>query len=130
MAETTAAQESGDRLPVEIWILVTGSFIVAVGMGIVSPALPAFATSFDVGVTATSFIVSAFAFMRLAFAPVSGRLVAWFGERPIYVWGISIVGVSSAACAFAGSFTRWSSTQCTASKASRVLAYLPSDPRA
>lgn len=104
MAETTAAQESGDRLPVEIWILVTGSFIVAVGMGIVSPALPAFATSFDVGVTATSFIVSAFAFMRLAFAPVSGRLVAWFGERPIYVWGISIVGVSSAACAFAGSY--------------------------
>ena len=92
------------RLPREIWILVGGSFIVAIGMGIVSPALPAFATSFDVGVTAASFIVSAFAFMRLAFAPVSGRLVAWFGERPIYVWGISIVGVSSAACAFADSY--------------------------
>ncbi|MBQ6644503.1 MAG: MFS transporter [Saccharopolyspora sp.] len=73
-------------------------------MGIVSPALPAFATSFDVGVTAASFIVSAFALMRLAFAPVSGRLVALFGERRIYVLGISIVGVSSAACAFAGSY--------------------------
>lgn len=103
-SQASGGPGSGTRLPREIWILVGGSFIVAVGMGIVSPALPAFATSFDVGVTAASFIVSAFAFMRLAFAPASGRLVAWFGERPIYVWGISIVGVSSAACAFATSY--------------------------
>src|SRR5690625_2066045 len=82
-------------LPKEIWILVVGSFIVAIGMGIVSPALPTFAASFNVGVTAASFIVSAFAFMRLAFAPASGRLVSWFGERPIYVWGITIVGCST-----------------------------------
>ncbi|WP_338598017.1 MFS transporter [Saccharopolyspora sp. SCSIO 74807] len=101
---TSGAPGTGTRLPAEIWVLLCGSFIVAVGMGIVSPALPAFATSFDVGVTAASFIVSAFALMRLAFAPVSGRLVAWFGERRIYVLGISIVGVSSAACAFAGSY--------------------------
>ncbi|MGW0894428.1 MFS transporter [Saccharopolyspora sp. NPDC002578] len=104
MSMRTSGSGTEERLPREIWILVTGSFIVAIGMGIVSPALPAFATSFDVGVTAASFIVSAFAFMRLAFAPASGRLVAWFGERPIYVWGVSIVGVSSAACAFADSY--------------------------
>ncbi|MER7010847.1 MFS transporter [Saccharopolyspora sp. NPDC000359] len=73
-------------------------------MGIVAPALPTFATSFDVGVTAASFVISAFALMRLAFAPVSGRLVSLFGERSIYVWGITIVGVSTAACAFAGSY--------------------------
>ncbi|MER6991669.1 MFS transporter [Saccharopolyspora hirsuta] len=91
-------------LPREIWILVIGSFIVAVGMGIVAPALPTFATSFDVGVTAASFVISAFALMRLAFAPVSGRLVSFFGERSIYVWGITIVGLSTAACAFAGSY--------------------------
>ncbi|MEY8041076.1 MFS transporter [Saccharopolyspora cebuensis] len=73
-------------------------------MGIVAPALPTFATSFDVGVTAASFVISAFALMRLAFAPVSGRLVSWFGERPTYLWGITIVGVSTAACAFADSY--------------------------
>lgn len=93
-----------DRLPRELWILIVGSFIIAVGMGIVSPALPTFASSFDVGVAAASMIVSAFAFMRLAFAPASGRLVSFFGERPIYVWGIVIVGVSSTACAFAQSY--------------------------
>ncbi|MEV0087256.1 MFS transporter [Saccharopolyspora sp. NPDC050642] len=106
--ETTEPVDSGDAgissLPREIWILVVGSFIVAVGMGIVAPALPTFATSFDVGVTAASFVISAFALMRLAFAPVSGRLVSFFGERSIYVWGITIVGISTAACAFAGSY--------------------------
>lgn len=92
------------RLPREIWILVTGSFIVAVGMGIVAPALPTFAASFDVGVTAASFVISAFALMRLTFAPIGGRLVSRFGERPIYVWGITIVGISTTACAFADSY--------------------------
>lgn len=100
----TSALDTSTRLPREVWILVSGAFIIAVGMGIVSPALPAFATSFNVGVTATSFIVSAFALMRLVFAPASGRLVSSFGERPIYVSGIAIVGVSSAACAFADSY--------------------------
>ncbi|MCI2420224.1 MFS transporter [Saccharopolyspora sp. K220] len=103
MDETT--ENSGiNSLPREIWILVFGSFIVAIGMGIVAPALPTFATSFDVGVTAASFVISAFALMRLAFAPVSGRLVSLFGERSIYLCGITIVGVSTAACAFAGSY--------------------------
>ncbi|WP_228717553.1 MFS transporter [Allosaccharopolyspora coralli] len=102
--QTPERSNAGSRLPREIWILAAGSFIVAVGMGIVSPALPAFAASFDVGVTLISFVISAFAFMRLAFAPVSGRLVSRFGERPIYVWGIAIVGLSTAACAFAESY--------------------------
>ncbi|MDA3626964.1 MFS transporter [Saccharopolyspora oryzae] len=102
-AENTEGTGIGS-LPREIWILVTGGFIVAVGMGIVAPALPTFATSFDVGVTAASFVISAFAMMRLAFAPVSGRLVSFFGERSIYVLGITIVGVSTAACAFAASY--------------------------
>ncbi|MDA3646296.1 MFS transporter [Saccharopolyspora indica] len=103
-AEQSAEGTGIGSLPREIWILVIGSFIVAVGMGIVAPALPTFATSFDVGVTAASFVISAFALMRLAFAPVSGRLVSFFGERSIYVWGITIVGLSTAACAFAGSY--------------------------
>ncbi|MBB5153320.1 MFS transporter [Saccharopolyspora phatthalungensis] len=103
-ADETTEDSGIGSLPREIWVLVIGSFIVAVGMGIVSPALPTFAASFDVGVTAASFVISAFALMRLVFAPVSGRLVSFFGERSIYVWGISIVGVSTAACAFAGSY--------------------------
>ncbi|GAA2333020.1 MFS transporter [Saccharopolyspora halophila] len=104
--ENTTREPGLRDFPREIWVLVAGGFIVAIGMGIVSPALPAFATSFGVGVTAASFIISAFALMRLLFAPVSGRLVTALGERRIYSLGITIVGVSSTACAFADSYSQ------------------------
>ena len=76
------------RLPREVWVLVTVSFVIALGFGIVAPALPAFARSFDVSVTAASIVISAFAFMRLAFAPISGKLVSALGERSVYI-GVS-----------------------------------------
>ncbi|HEY8371200.1 MAG TPA: MFS transporter [Pseudonocardiaceae bacterium] len=102
--QTVDLPRSKPRLPKEVWILVAASFVIAVGFGILAPALPTFAASFDVGVTAASIIVSAFAFTRLAFAPASGRLVSRFGERPIYIWGIVIVGVATGACAFAATY--------------------------
>ena len=40
------------RLPREVWMLVAVSFVIAVGFGIVAPALPTFARSFNVSVTA------------------------------------------------------------------------------
>lgn len=92
------------RLPNEVWVLVGAAFVIAVGYGILTPALPIFAVSFDVGITAAAIVISAFAFMRLAFAPVSGRLVMVFGERPVYVWGLLIVASSTGACAFATSY--------------------------
>jgi MFS family permease len=85
-------------------MLVGVSFVIAVGFGIVAPALPTFARSFDVSVTAASIVISAFAFMRLAFAPVSGKLVSALGERPVYIWGITVVGLSTGACAFAAGY--------------------------
>ncbi len=89
------------RLPREVWVLVAAAFVIAIGFGIVAPALPAFARSFDVGVTAASVVISAFAFMRLTFAPVSGRLVQRLGEQPVYLIGVLIVALSTGACAFA-----------------------------
>lgn len=91
-------------LPREIWVLVLASFVIAIGFGIVAPALPAFAASFDVGVTAAAAVISAFAFMRLAFAPVSGRLVQRLGEQPVYLSGLVIVAVATGACAFAQAY--------------------------
>ncbi|MEP7331387.1 MAG: MFS transporter [Terracoccus sp.] len=97
-----------DRTPIprEIWILVGAAFVIAIGFGIVSPVLPAYARSFDVGVAAASVIVSAFAFFRLVFAPVGGELVSRLGERPVYLAGLIIVAVSSFATAFAQSYVQ------------------------
>nr|WP_280267564.1 MFS transporter [Nocardia wallacei] len=89
------------RLPVEIWVLVGAAFIIALGYGLVAPVLPQYARSFGVGVAAASAIVSAFALMRLLFAPVSGRLVQRLGERWVYLGGLLIVALSTGACALA-----------------------------
>ncbi|MGQ0839692.1 MFS transporter [Actinokineospora sp.] len=89
-----------DTLPREVWVLVAANFVIAIGFGLVAPALPTFARSFDVSVTAASFVVSAFAMARLLFAPVSGRLVTRLGERWVYLTGLLIVAVTTGACAF------------------------------
>jgi MFS family permease len=101
---STGAAPVASRLPREVWVLVAVSFVIAIGYGIVAPALPTFARSFDVSVTAASIVVSAFAFMRLAFAPASGKLVSALGERAVHIWGIVLVGLSTGACAFAGGY--------------------------
>lgn len=89
------------KLPQEIWVLVAASFVIALGFGLVAPALPQFARGFDVSVTAATIVISSFAFMRLVFAPMSGTLVQKLGERPVYIIGLLIVAVSTGACAFA-----------------------------
>ena len=85
-------------------MLIGANFIIAMGFGLVAPVLPIFASRFDVGVTAASVVVSAFAFLRLIFAPASGRLVTLFGERWVYVSGLVIVAVMTAACAWAQTY--------------------------
>ncbi|MFC3299482.1 MFS transporter [Arthrobacter agilis] len=93
-----------EPIPREIRVLIAAAFVIAIGFGLVAPILPQFAQSFDVGVTASAVIVSAFAFTRLVFAPAGGRLVERLGERPVYIVGLLIVALSTAACAFAGDY--------------------------
>ncbi len=93
-----------DRIPREIWVLIAAAFVIALGFGLITPVLPQFAQSFGVGATASSVVVSAFAFFRLVFAPGGGRLIARLGERPVYLLGLVIVAVSTGATAFAQSY--------------------------
>jgi MFS family permease len=78
--------------------------VVALGYGIAAPALPGLARSFDVSLTASSTVVSAFAVVRIAFAPVSGRLLGRVGELEVFCGGLVIVALSSVGCAVARSF--------------------------
>jgi MFS family permease len=91
-------------LPREVRILVAVAFFVALGFGIVAPALPVFAREFGVGRAAAAGVISAFAFMRIAFALPAGRLVDRLGERVVLATGIAIVATSSALAGLANSY--------------------------
>ncbi|MGO1440727.1 MAG: MFS transporter [Brevibacterium yomogidense] len=98
------SETAAPPLPADIWVLVSAAFIVAIGFGIIAPILPQFAASFDLGVTAASIVVSSFAFFRLVFAPMGGRLVDKLGERRVYVVGLLIVAASTYAVAAATTY--------------------------
>lgn len=104
VAEGDCSSEAEARLPPEVWVLIAANAVIALGYGVVAPVLPAFARHFGVSISAATFVITAFAIMRLLFAPVSGVLVQRLGERRIYVSGLLIVAVSTGACAFAHTY--------------------------
>jgi MFS family permease len=81
------------ELPREVSILVAASFFVAVGFGIVMPAIPVFAKSFGVNNAAIGLMVSAFAITRFASGLISGTLVDKFGERAVFSTGVFMVSL-------------------------------------
>lgn len=91
-------------LPREVGILVMVAVAVAVGYGVVAPAIPLFASSFGVGNTAAGAVVSIFAFTRLISALGGGRFVEWIGERTALASGIVVVAVSSGLAGFSQTY--------------------------
>jgi MFS family permease len=82
-------------LPVEVSILASIAFFVALGFGIVIPSIPIFADSFGVSALAASAVISAFALMRFVSSPFAGSWTNRFGERRVLAAGLAIVAVSS-----------------------------------
>jgi MFS family permease len=85
-------------------ILTAVAFTVALGFGIVAPAIPAFARQFGVSVAAAASVISVFALMRVVGALPAGRLVDRFGEPGVMAAGIAVVAVSSILAGFSQSF--------------------------
>jgi MFS transporter, ACDE family, multidrug resistance protein len=92
------------KLPGEVWVLVIANVVIALGYGVVAPVLPQYARDFGVSIGAATFVITAFALMRLVAAPASGVLVQRLGERRVYLAGLLIVALSTAACAFAQTY--------------------------
>ena len=99
-----ASAEAKVALPREVWSLIGANAVIALGYGVVAPVLPQLARHFGVSISAATFVITAFAVMRLLAAPPTGFLVQRLGERRIYVSGVLIVAVSTAACAFADTY--------------------------
>jgi MFS family permease len=93
-------------LPREVSVLVVASFFVAVGFGIIVPAIPLFARSFGVSNAAVGLIISLFALSRFASGLFSGKLVDKFGERTVFAVGVAFVALSVGACGIAQSYNQ------------------------
>jgi MFS family permease len=85
-------------------VLAVIAFVVALGFGIVAPAIPLFASAFGVGTTAVGLAVSAFAFFRFVSAFAGGSLVERLGERRVLTIGLVVVALTTGAAGLAGSF--------------------------
>ncbi|HZC93140.1 MAG TPA: MFS transporter, partial [Mycobacterium sp.] len=103
-ARFSAWRRKSTGLPREAWVLIAANAVAALGYGVVSPVLPAFARTFGVSLGAVTFSITIFSVMRLFSAPPTGLLVQRLGERSVYVAGLVIVSVSTGASAFAQTY--------------------------
>ena len=92
-------------------MLAVVAFVVALGFGVVAPAIPLFARSYGVGTAAVGLAVSAFAFFRFVSAFAGGALVERAGERTVLTAGLVIVALTtgSAGLAAAMGMADWAS---------------------
>ena len=84
-----------DGLPREVAVLTAIAFSVAIGYGVIIPAIPLFARSFGVSNFAVGAVISLFSFMRFSSGLLGGRLVDRFGERLVLATGMGIVALST-----------------------------------
>jgi MFS family permease len=93
-----------DALPREVGVLAIVAFVVALGFGVVAPAIPLFVQDYGVGTTAVGLAVSAFAFFRFVSAFSGGTLVERFGERAVLATGLLVVAVTTGLAGLASNF--------------------------
>ncbi|MGH3414047.1 MAG: MFS transporter [Marmoricola sp.] len=98
------ARVRGTGLPADVFAMSAVALSVALGFGVVSPAIPLFASEFGVDATAAGAVVSAFALMRLVADPVAGRLVDRIGQRAGLMLGLAVVAASSVVAGLAQSY--------------------------
>ena len=92
------------KLPRAVYITTTVGFFVAVGYGLIVPAIPLFAKSFGVNNTAIGLIVSTFAFARFTSGFFVGKLIEKFSERLVLGTGLMGVALSTLLTGFAQSY--------------------------
>jgi MFS family permease len=93
-------------LPREVSILTSISFLVAIGFGVIIPAIPIFAKSFNVSNTLIGLVISSFAIMRFVSGLFSGKLVDRFGERIVLGFGLLTVSAFTLVAGLAQSYSQ------------------------
>ena len=75
-------------------VLFVVAFVDMVGLVMILPLLPYYATTFGASATVVGVLVSAFSLAQLTFAPVWGRFSDRYGRRPVILIGLVITAVA------------------------------------
>lgn len=88
-----------------LWALVVGFFMILVDTTIVSVANPAIMSGLGTDIDAVIWVTSAYLLTYAAPLLVTGRLGDRFGPKPVYLTGLTVFTLASAACGLSGSIT-------------------------
>ncbi|WP_454050020.1 DHA2 family efflux MFS transporter permease subunit [Cellulomonas sp. Marseille-Q8402] len=86
-----------------LWALVVGFFMILVDTTIVSVANPAIMSGLGTDIDAVIWVTSAYLLTYAAPLLVTGRLGDRFGPKPVYLVGLTVFTLASAACGLAPS---------------------------
>lgn len=84
-------------------VLFITAFVDMVGLVMVLPLLPYYATEFGANALMVGVLISAFSIAQLAVSPVWGQLSDRYGRRPAILIGLVITAVAYVVFAFSGS---------------------------
>lgn len=87
----------------KLWVLMITAFVDMLGLVIVLPLLPFYATKLGANATTVGALIAAFSVAQLASAPVWGRFSDRYGRRPALLCGLLISAVAYIIFAFADS---------------------------
>jgi multidrug resistance protein len=82
-------------------VLFVTAFVDMVGLAMIVPLLPYYATDFGAGAATVGLLISAFSIAQLAVAPLWGRLSDRYGRRPAILAGLLITALAYVLFAFA-----------------------------
>ena len=85
------------------WVATLGTFLAYLDVTIVNIAFPDIVGDFDAGLGALSWVINGYALAFAALLVVLGRAADRVGRRRIYLAGVGVFALASAACAMAGS---------------------------
>jgi len=124
----TRAVGISNRSRVAAGVVVLAVFMTNLDLWIVNVALPAMGASFRTGghpesLGALSWVLNAYAITLAALLVVLGRAGDRFGQRPVFIAGVVVFTVASAACALAPSL--WALVLARVVQAAGAAAQLP-----
>lgn len=98
---TDAVELDSTRGRWTVAVCASGSGVTMVMATVVSIALPDIGRDLGVELAGLQWVVNAYLVTLAAFILIGGSLGDRFGRRRVYVWGLAVFGLASAACALA-----------------------------